>query len=213
MRRYDTRRRRSTEGGGREVAVGREIDFLGYAFSRDNMRLRKDIKKKFAASRGRVRSRKRKKELDDSYKGWCMYGRCRHLWRQITGKDMGFADKGIKTTRGVLKDGKKFFDVRRVQITDIINREITVLDFESNIETTDVKDPTKKNNDRYAVLVKIKDNGETVKFVTTSYSLKDVLDQCREKEESGEKVFPVERVQIQRKEVGQGRTSYKFIDL
>jgi hypothetical protein len=62
------------------------------------------------------------------------------------------------------------------------------------------------------VLVKIADSGETVKFVTSAYSLKDVLDQCREKEDSGQKIFPVEGVEIQRKDVGGGKTSYKFHD-
>ena len=208
MRRLDTKVRRKVE----KENAGRSIDFLGYEFTRNNQRLRKTIKKKFAAGMGRVKSRRRRKEIEDSYRGWCKYGRCRHLWNKLTGKDMGFADKGIATTRGTLKDGKKFFDVRKVPITDLINREITVLDFESNIETSDLRDHGKKNNDRYVVLVKIADSGETVKFVTSAYSLKDVLDQCREKENSGQKIFPVEGVEIQRKDVGGGKTSYKFHD-
>lgn len=204
--------RRKREGGGRE-ARGREIDFLGYAFSRDNMRLRKSIKKKFAAGMIRVKSRRRKKEIEDSYRGWCMYGRCRHLWKTITGKDMGFADKGIKTVRGKLKDGKKFFDVRQVQLSDIVNVELSVLDYQGNIDTTDIKDHSKKNNDRYVVLVELKNSGEKVKFITNSHSIKDVLDQCGELEQQGKEVFPVAGVAIKRKDLGSGRTSYQFIDL
>lgn len=205
--------RRKRGDGGSVAAVGREIDFLGYAFSRENMRLRKSIKKKFAAGIGRVKSRKRRKQIEDSYRGWCMYGRCRHLWKTITGKDMGFADKGITTVRGTLKDGKKFFDVRKVALSDITNMEMTVLDFQRNIETPDMRDHSKKNSDRYVVLVQLKSTGEKVKFITNAHSIKDVLDQCSELEDAGRTIFPVEGVAVKRKDLGGGRMSYQFIDL
>ena len=195
------------------MEVGRSINFLGYEFSKENMRLRKSIKKKFAAGMGRVKSRKRRKQIEDSYRGWCKYGRCRHLWKKLTGKDMGFANKGITMVRSTLKDGKKFFDVRQVQLSDITNVEISVLDFQRNIETQDIKDHTKKNSDRYVVLIQLKSSGEKVKFITNSHSIKDVLDQCEELEQAGRKIFPVDGVAIKRKDFGGGKTSYQFIDL
>lgn len=204
---------RRKSGGGGSVEVGRSINFLGYEFSKENMRLRKSIKKKFAAGMGRVKSRKRRKQIEDSYRGWCKYGRCRHLWKKLTGKDMGFANKGITMVRSTLKDGKKFFDVRQVQLSDITNVEISVLDFQRNIETQDIKDHTKKNSDRYVVLIQLKSSGEKVKFITNSHSIKDVLDQCEELEQNGKKIFPVDGVAIKRKDFGGGKTSYQFIDL
>lgn len=204
---------RRKSGGGGSVEVGRSIDFLGYEFSKENMRLRKSIKKKFAAGMGRIKSRKRRKQIEDSYRGWCKYGRCRHLWKKLTGKDMGFANKGITMVRSTLKDGKKFFDVRQVQLSDITNVEISVLDFQRNIETQDIKDHTKKNSDRYVVLIQLKSSGEKVKFITNSHSIKDVLDQCEELEQAGRKIFPVDGVAIKRKDFGGGKTSYQFIDL
>lgn len=195
------------------MEVGRSINFLGYEFSKENMRLRKSIKKKFAAGMGRVKSRKRRKQIEDSYRGWCKYGRCRHLWKKLTGKDMGFANKGITMVRSTLKDGKKFFDVRQVQLSDITNVEISVLDFQRNIETQDIKDHTKKNSDRYVVLIQLKSSGEKVKFITNSHSIKDVLDQCEELEQAGRKIFPVDGVAIKRKDFGGGKTAYQFIDL
>ena len=204
---------RRKSGGGGSVEVGRSINFLGYEFSKENMRLRKSIKKKFAAGMGRVKSRKRRKQIEDSYRGWCKYGRCRHLWKKLTGKDMGFANKGITMVRSTLKDGKKFFDVRQVQLSDITNVEISVLDFQRNIETQDIKDHTKKNSDRYVVLIQLKSSGEKVKFITNSHSIKDVLDQCEELEQAGRKIFPVDGVAIKRKDFGGGKTSYQFIDL
>ena len=204
---------RRKSGGGGSVEVGRSINFLGYEFSKENMRLRKSIKKKFAAGMGRVKSRKRRKQIEDSYRGWCKYGRCRHLWKKLTGKDMGFANKGITMVRSTLKDGKKFFDVRQVQLSDITNVEISVLDFQRNIETQDIKDHTKKNSDRYVVLIQLKSSGEKVKFITNSHSIKDVLDQCEELEQAGRKIFPVDGVAIKRKDFGGGKTAYQFIDL
>lgn len=201
------RRRRNV--GGRED-VGRAIDFLGYEFSQDNMRLRKSIKTRFAKGMARVKSRKRRKEIEDSYRGWCMYGRCRNLWNEITGKEMGFAEKGI-TVRSTTKDGKKFFDVRKVSLSDIVNVELTVLDFQRNIETHDLRDHSKTNSDRYVVLVQLS-SGEKVKFITNAHSIKDVLDQCAEKEEAGEKIFPVSGVLIKRKDLGGGKQSYHFVD-
>ncbi|MBQ6097908.1 MAG: hypothetical protein IJK99_09195 [Bacteroidales bacterium] len=126
---------------------------------------------------------------------------------------MGFADKGITTVRGTLKDGKKFFDVRKVALSDITNMEMTVLDFQRNIETPDMRDHSKKNSDRYVVLVQLKSTGEKVKFITNAHSIKDVLDQCSELEDAGRTIFPVEGVAVKRKDLGGGRMSYQFIDL
>ena len=186
----------------------RPLDYLGYVFTGDNMRLRKSIKKNFAEGLGRVKSRKRRKQISDSYKGWCMHGKCNHLWKTV----MGFADKGIQSARSQTKDGQKFFDCRQVSLSDIVNVPMTVLDFQANIRTRDIKDRSQTNQNRYVVFVRLQ-NGEKVKFITNSYALKDVLDQCREAEENGNKVFPVENVTIKRTDVGRGITTYKFEDL
>lgn len=197
-------------GGG--AGAGRGIDFLGYVFSTENVRLRKSIKKRFAAGMGRVRSRKRKRQIMDSYRGWCRHGRCRHLWKTITGKDMGFADKGIRMTSQRDRDGKRILDARQVPLTDVINMPLTVLDFEPNIRTRDIHDRSVQNTDKYVVMVQIRD-GDRVKFITGSQSLKDVLDQCRAMEAAGTKVFPVDDVMIRKQDLGGGKSTYKFQDL
>lgn len=51
---------------------------------------------------------------------------------------MSFADKGIKQS-GRTKDGKKFFDVKETRLMDILNVPITVVDFETNVKTKQVK--------------------------------------------------------------------------
>lgn len=52
---------------------------------------------------------------------------------------MSFADKGIKQS-GRTKDGKKFFDVKETRLMDILNVPITVVDFETNVKQSKVKE-------------------------------------------------------------------------
>lgn len=72
---------------------------------------------------------------------------------------MGFASKGI-TSNNKTKDGKKYYQVKSVSITDILNVPIRVLDFETGITTS-------KGKDRYAVLYETA-SGEKCKFVTSA---------------------------------------------
>lgn len=166
------------------VVRGRRINFLGYCFTKDNVRMRKNMKKNFARKVKRIKSRKRNREIRASYWGWCKWGDCKNLWRTITNNDMSFADKGIKQS-GRTKDGKT----------------ITVVDFETNVKT-------KQGEGRYCVL--FEQNGQRSKFITNCYNLKDVLDQAREAENNGQKIFPVENVIVKRRSLGDGKSAYYF---
>lgn len=185
------------------------IDFLGFVrYPNGRIRVRKSIKKKFAKSVAKVSSRKRRKELSASYKGWCMYGQGNNLYRNI----MGFREKGIEVSPKMV-NGQKFFDVRCVQINDILNMPIDIMDYQPCIVTRDLNDSTKRNADRYVVLFRLRETGEEAKFITNAAGLKVVLDQCGEKEKKGEKIFPVENVIIQKRSIGGSKRTYKFVDL
>lgn len=163
--------------------------------------MRKSMKKNFARKVKRIKSRKRNREIRASYWGWCKWGDCKNLWRTITNNDMSFvADKGIKQS-GRTKDGKKFFDVKETRLMDILNVPITVVDFETNVKT-------KQGEGRYCVL--FEQNGQRSKFITNCYNLKDVLDQAREAENNGQKIFPVENVIVKRRSLGDGKSAYYF---
>jgi hypothetical protein len=179
-------------------SAGRYIDFLGYNFSTANMRLRKGLKKNFA-KKVKVKSRKRRKEILAAYWGWCKYGKCKNLWNKIT-NDMSFADKGIKGSC-ITHDGKKFFDVPDAKLMDILNTNITILDFESDIHT-------KQGDGRYCVL--FERAGQKQKFITNCFNLKDILDQARKAEKTGKKIFPVENVVIKRRQLSEGKSAYYF---
>ncbi len=192
---------RERNGGNvREVVSGRAIDFLGYQFYKEKTLMRKSTKKRFARKMKSLKSEKRRAEVKASYWGWAIYGDCRNLWNKITNNDMGFLKKGIKQ-RAQTRDGKKFFDVDVIKLIDVVNIPITVIDFENNV-------PTSQGEGRYCVLIEI--DGKQRKFITNSFCIKDVLDQAREMEENGEKVFPVEGVVVRRKSLGNGATSYYF---
>lgn len=116
---------------------------------------------------------------------------------------MSFADKGIKGESGV-RNGKRFFDVQQRAIMEIVNVPITVIDFESGI------DLDTERKDRYSVLCEDA-SGVQFKFLTSSNTLKYVLDQARQKEKSdGVKIFPVDNVVIRRKSYGDGKYMYIF---
>lgn len=179
---------------------GRRIDFLGYCFTPGNTRMRKSIKQAFARKSKSLKNEKRRQRVLASYWGWCKHGNCRHLWNVITDNDMSFASKGIKQ-RATTKDGKKYFDVPEARLMDIVNIPVTILDFVEGIKT-------KQGDDRYCVLFEI--GGEEKKFITNSYNIKDVLDQARQAEKEGQKIFPVENTVIKRRAFAEGRCTYYF---
>lgn len=181
---------------------GRSIDFLGYCFDGQSVRLRKSIKQRFARKAATLNGEKRTKMLS-SYWGWCKWGNCKNLWCKITNNDMSFADKGIKRRIERLStDGKRVFDAQTIKLMDIVNVPVTVIDFETGIVT-------KQGPDRYLVLIKF-DNGQLGKFITNSFDIKDVLDQARISENNGAKVFPVDNVVVKRKTVGNNKYTYYF---
>ena len=192
--------RNGGKGSEEPVIIGRSIDFLGYVFSRKNVRLRKSVKCKFARKVKTTKSEQKLRQVKASYWGGCKRGNCKHLWNVITNNDMSFADKGIRATKKT-KDGKKYFSAKNVAITDVLNVPVTVVDFEAGIKTS-------KGDDRYAVLI-IKD-GEQCKFMTSAFEIKNVLELARDAEKDGQKIFPVENVIIRKRSFGDGKSTYFF---
>lgn len=191
---------------GRDNAAieGRPIDFLGYCFSRDNVRLRKSIKQRFARKMKSLRNPERKKQVLASYYGWCKWGKCAHLWNVVTNNYMSFADKGIFGST-LTADGKRFFRTREVKAMDILNNPIVVVDFEKDIRT-------RHGDGRYAVLLHMAGDTELLKMVTNSFSIKSVLDQAREHDDKHPEETPVLPCEttLKRRAIGDGKYDYYF---
>jgi len=73
-----------------------------------------------------------------------------------------FSDFGIKTG-----GDRKIFEVQQISISDVVNCEIEVLDFDANIKTS-------HGDGRY--IVKVKHEGRECKFFTTASQIKEALD-------------------------------------
>lgn len=149
----------------------RPVDFLGYiTFYDGNIRIRKHIKQRFARKWKTVKSSKRKRELIGSFYGIAKHGKCRHLFRKLTGLNMtSFAEAGFVYQR----DGKKDFSCPKVSVASLLNVNINIVDFETGIKT-------REGEDRYIVLVKHQD-GREQKFFTASDKMKKALDFMRDK--------------------------------
>lgn len=99
-----------------------------------------------------------------------------------------FSDFGINTL-----DKGKLFHVPKISITDILNTEIMVLDFESGVTT-------KHGDDRYVVKVSVEGNEQ--KFFTNAAPIKEALDRIPKKD------FPFSTVIRKEKFSGSGGTFY-----
>ena len=143
-----------------------------------------------------------------SYWGQCLHGDCRNLWNKLTDNYMGFAKKGIGLKQST-KDGKRYFDVESKPISMLINKNLTIHDFESGIV---VKGTQEKNDQktRYVVLASI--DGNKFKFITSSFFIGSILEESRCEEEKGNKIFPVENVAIERVQLSGRSYSYKFTE-
>lgn len=61
----------------------RGIDFLGYVFYHNKIKLRKDMKKRFYI-KSKYKNKNRILRTLSSYWGWCKYGNCHNLWKKFT---------------------------------------------------------------------------------------------------------------------------------
>ena len=148
----------------------RPLDFLGYVIRHDgNVSVRKHIKQRFARRWKRVRSIRRRKELIGSFYGIAKHAHARHLFRKLTGLNMTtFAELGFVYQR----DGKKEFAAEPIRLSRLVNKQVTVKDFETDIRT-------REGDGRYLVLVE--HEGRDYKFFTNSQHMKAALDFVRVK--------------------------------
>lgn len=168
----------------------RGVDCLGYVFKHTHTKLRKRIKTKALKKLHRVKSKKRRHEIQASLYGWGKHCNCINLFNKNGMKN--FKELGV-TYKPV--DGKKRFEGDLISLSLLQNCEIKVLDFEKGINT-------KEGGGRYVVQYEY--NGKKGKFITASEEMKNILDQVQE---MGELPFTA----IIRREIfGGNKTKYNF---
>lgn len=100
-----------------------------------------------------------------------------------------FSELGIE-----IDADRHIFPVPQVSITDILNCEIEILDFESGVKT-------QHGSDRYAV--KIKHEGTECKFFTNSTPIKEALSKISKKD------FPfITTIRVKKLGVGNSKMYY-----
>lgn len=120
---------------------------------------------------------------------------------------MGFAEKGVGK-KPIMKDGKRVFDLEVKKVKHILNYSLIIRDFEPGIKT-------QNGPDRMAVIFSFeKTPDRRYKFITNSLSIKDTLTRARELErETGNPIFPVDKVRIVSRPLSDGKDAYQFEDI
>ena len=151
------------------------IDFLGFVFDGEKARLRKRTKQKAARKLHKLKSRKRRQEIIGSLKGMAKWCNSKHLYKQLTGKNMeSFSEvanrmrqEGINFTG---KDGKRILNGQVVTLRTLVNTHIVILDFEPDVPT--------QNGTRYVVQLR-KDDGTICKYLTNDQEQKFWLERFK----------------------------------
>ena len=113
--------------------ISEGIDFLGFVYDGEKARIRKHTKQKAARALKRVKSRKRRQRIIGSFKGMAKWGDCSNLYYQLTGKKMkDFKEFNLQY---VAEDGKKRFAGQKVSQSKLVNLELAIEDFETDVQT------------------------------------------------------------------------------
>lgn len=148
------------------------VDYCGYLFYTDHTFIRKRTKHQFKKRYTEtINDPEQHRQVLSAYKGWLQHCNGMKLWQKVTNMK-SFKELNIKRN-AILRDGKRYFDVPLTQASSLVNREITVKDFEEDVQT--------KNGSRVCVLVE--ENKEEKKFITNNPRMKDILQQVREMNE------------------------------
>ena len=147
------------------------IDMLGYKMYPDHTEIRKRTKQKAARKLKEVKSRRRRKEIIASFYGMAKHADCKNLFHKLTGKTMSETFKDFKKQQApFVKDGKKRFRGKLVSLRTLLNKTITIVDYERDVQT--------ENGLRW--LVSVDDNGELKKYFTDDKEMEYDIE-CLEK--------------------------------
>ena len=113
------------------------IDFLGYViYGQDYVKLRKRNKQNAARKLHKLKSKRRRQEIIASLYGQCKHANCRNLFNRLTNIKMEefkrLSDTGIKAK---YQDGKKRFEGMEINISELVNEEFVIIDYETGVVT------------------------------------------------------------------------------
>lgn len=172
----------------------RPVDALGFeTYSNGQIKLRKATKQRFARKWKRIKSKRRKIELIGSFYGIAKHAHAKHLFKKITGITMKqFSELGLKYVRD---DGQEFYNVQRLQLSELTGCKIVIKAFVLNA-------PTKYG--LKTVVVFDDERGDEKKFITGSDEMTKLLIQAKKKG-----LLPFETT-ISRTRLDDGKCKFSF---
>jgi hypothetical protein len=126
----------------RVYPIEQGIDFLGYVIYKDYTKVRKRNKKRAARRLKRIKSRRRRREIINSFYSLCKHANANNLFYKITGLKMSefedlksLGEIGISSTPGIRRNGQKNFCCREMPLAALVGTSMTIVDFETNVST------------------------------------------------------------------------------
>lgn len=117
-------------------------DFLGYRIFPDHTRVRKRNKKRAAKRLKKLKSKRRRREIMDSFYSLCKHGDAKHLFFKITGIRMSdysnlksLEELGIPSSPGIRRNGQKNFSCPELKLNALTGTTLCILDFQTEMST------------------------------------------------------------------------------
>lgn len=160
-------------GYGVQIIDGRHfLDFVGFRFYFNHTLLRKRMKNKFKRKMHNLKNPMRKYRVAMSYKGWLMHCDGFNLWKSVMGMN-SFDDFDMPEFEDLDGNGKRIFDGQRVNAGCFLERVLTFLDVEFDVDSKVHK--SGKSN-----VVSFEENGLKYKFFTNNKKLMEQLKWCKD---------------------------------
>lgn len=148
--------------------ISEGLDFLGFVYYEGgDMFWRKSDKVRWLKRRAKVTNKRRLHEIDAAAWGMIKWGNrhCKRLFKMETG--INLSDLGIKMPEKKDKNGKRIIDAPKITTAVILNKEIEVIDWVRDVETSYGKG-------RYALEIEF--YGGKNKLIVNSPSMKQLID-------------------------------------
>ena len=146
------------------------LDFVGYQFFFNHTLVRKSVKNRFKQRMAHLKDPMKRYQVASSYRGWLMHCNGYNLWKSVMGMK-SFADLKLPEFEETDANGKRILQGREVKTVSLLDRPITFLDCETDIEN-------KYGKGR--MLVQVEEHGQKQKFFTKNRIMIKTLSYIKE---------------------------------
>lgn len=162
------------------------LSFLGYRIYPDgDLYWRRRNKAAWLKRRSRVTNNNRLREIDAAAWGMLKHGNkhCKRLYKKMTGVDI--KRFGIKKEIGLTdKEGKRFFDVPRINASVVLNDSIDILDWEKDIVTS-------QGSGRWVLLLRFHE--KEYRLIINSVRIKNFIERLEDRDITSFRTVMIDR--------------------